>query len=86
MTHVVLLFGLIISVLYMTDIELKDLIGGVQAIFVYSYRFIFAFYKARREASKINFDLINTETITPSEEVEANNVVTLKKEKVKIKI
>ena len=51
MTHVVLLFGLIISVLYMTDIELKDLIGGVQAIFVYSYRFIFAFYKARREAS-----------------------------------
>ena len=67
MTHVVLLFGLIISVLYMTDIELKDLIGGVQAIFVYSYRFIFAFYKARREASKINFDLINTETITPSE-------------------
>ena len=83
MTHVVLLFGLIISVLYMTDIELKDLIGGVQAIFVYSYRFIFAFYKARREASKINFDLINTETITPSEEVETNNVVTLKKEKVK---
>ena len=50
MTHVVLLFGLIISVLYMTDIELKDLISGVQAIFVYSYRFIFAFYKARREA------------------------------------
>ena len=81
MTHVVLLFGLIISVLYMTDIELKDLIGGVQAIFVYSYRFIFAFYKARREASKINFDLINTETITPSEEVEAKQCCYIEKGK-----
>ena len=82
MTHVVLLFGLIISVLYMTDIELKDLIGGVQAIFVYSYRFIFAFYKARREASKINFDLINNENDEPKEDSKTN-VVTLKKEKSK---
>ena len=82
MTHVVLLFGLIISVLYMTDIELKDLIGGVQAIFVYSYRFIFAFYKARREASKINFDLINNENDEPKEDLKTN-VVTLKKEKSK---
>ena len=82
MTHVVLLFGLIISVLYMTDIELKDLIAGVQAIFVYSYRFIFAFYKARREASKINFDLINNENDEPKEDLKTN-VVTLKKEKSK---
>ena len=83
MTHVVLLFGLIISVLYMTDIELKDLIGGVQAIFVYSYRFIFAFYKARREASKINFDFINSENNDDEEEQLKTNVVTLKKEKSK---
>ena len=83
MTHVVLLFGLIISVLYMTDIELKDLIGGVQAIFVYSYRFIFAFYKARREASKINFDFINSENNDDEEEQLNTNVVTLKKEKSK---
>ena len=83
MTHVVLLFGLIISVLYMTDIELKDLIGGVQAIFVYSYRFIFAFYKARREASKINFDFINSENNDDEEKELKTNVVTLKKEKSK---
>ena len=56
MTHAVLLIGLIISVLYMTDIELKDLIGGVQAIFAYIFKFIVAFFKARREASKVNFD------------------------------
>ena len=66
----------------MTDIELKDLISGVQAIFVYSYRFIFAFYKARREASKINFDLINNENDEPKEDSKTN-VVTLKKEKSK---
>jgi len=66
----------------MTDIELKDLIGGVQAIFIYSYRFIFAFYKARREASKINFDLINEEKSSYKDETEPSNVVTLKKEKV----
>ena len=34
MTHTLLLVGLVISVLYMTDIELKDLVGGVQAIFI----------------------------------------------------
>ncbi len=83
MTHVVLLFGLIISVLYMTDVELKDLISGVQAIFVYSYRFIFAFYKARSEASKINFDYITTESSTAPENDDSKNVITLKKEKVK---
>ena len=58
MTHAVLLLALILSVLYMTDIELKDLIGGVQAIFSYTFKFIIAFFKARREASKVNFDEI----------------------------
>ena len=62
MTHAVLLLGLIISVLYMTDIELKDLIGGIQAIFAYTFKFIVAFFKARREASKVNFDQILTQT------------------------
>ena len=38
MTHTILLLGLVISVLYMTDIELKDLVGGVQAIFKYIYK------------------------------------------------
>ena len=61
MTHAVLLLGLVVSVLYMTDIELKDLIGGAQAILIYIYKFIFAFFKARREASKINFDVLLTE-------------------------
>ena len=37
MTHTLLLIGLVMSVLYMTDIELKDLIGGVQAVFKYIY-------------------------------------------------
>ena len=37
MTHTILLLGLIMSVLYMTDIELKDLIGGIQAILKYVY-------------------------------------------------
>ena len=35
MTHAVLLLGLIVSVLKMTDIDLKDLIGGGQAIVIY---------------------------------------------------
>ena len=83
MTHAVLLLGLIISVLYMTDIELKDLIGGIQAIFIYTFRFIVAFYKARREASKINFEQI----LTQSEESEVkptkikDNVLKLKPKK-----
>ena len=83
MTHAVLLLGLIISVLYMTDIELKDLIGGIQAIFIYTFRFIVAFYKARREASKINFEQI----LTQSEETDVkptkikDNVLKLKPKK-----
>ena len=47
MTHAVLLIGLIISVLKMTDIDLKDLIGGGQAAIIYIYKFMFAFFKAR---------------------------------------
>ncbi len=84
MTHAVLLLGLIVSVLYMTDIELKDLIGGAQAILLYVYKFIFAFFKARREASRINFDQLLTEDI--SEEIKDNedsndNVLELKTKK-----
>ena len=82
MTHAVLLIGLIISVLYMTDIELKDLIGGVQAIFVYIFKFIVAFFKARREASKVNFDqmLAITDEDTETASIK-DNVLKLKPKK-----
>ena len=53
MTHTLLLLGLVMSVLYMTDIELKDLIGGLQAIIKYIYKFIYAFVLARRESRDI---------------------------------
>ena len=53
MTHTLLLLGLVMSVLYMTDIELKDLIGGLQAIIKYIYKFIYAFVLARRESRNI---------------------------------
>ena len=46
------------SVLYMTDIELKDLIGGVQAVFKYIYKFIYAFFLARKEANNLQFENI----------------------------
>ena len=83
MTHAVLLLGLIISVLYMTDIELKDLIGGIQAIFAYTFKFIVAFFKARREASKVNFDQILTQTETSDVENVSikDNVLKLKPKK-----
>ena len=83
MTHAVLLLGLIISVLYMTDIELKDLIGGIQAIFAYTFKFIVAFFKARREASKVNFDQILTQTETKDVENVSikDNVLKLKPKK-----
>ena len=83
MTHAVLLLGLIISVLYMTDIELKDLIGGIQAIFAYTFKFIVAFFKARREASKVNFDQILTQTETNDVENVSikDNVLKLKPKK-----
>ena len=83
MTHAVLLLGLIISVLYMTDIELKDLIGGVQAIIAYTFKFILAFFKARREASKVNFDqmLINSEEQESEVSTIKDNVLKLKPKK-----
>jgi S-DNA-T family DNA segregation ATPase FtsK/SpoIIIE len=83
MTHAVLLLGLIISVLYMTDIELKDLIGGVQAIIAYTFKFILAFFKARREASKVNFDqmLINSEEQKSEASTIKDNVLRLKPKK-----
>ena len=89
MTHAVLLLGLVVSVLYMTDIELKDLIGGAQAILIYIYKFIFAFFKARREASKINFDVLLTEEI--QDEIEGkeeinDNVLELKTKSQKTKL
>ena len=89
MTHAVLLLGLVVSVLYMTDIELKDLIGGAQAILIYIYKFIFAFFKARREASKINFDVLLTEEIQDEledkEEIN-DNVLKLKTKSQKTKL
>jgi len=61
MTHTILLLGLVMSVLYMTDIELKDLIGGLQAIIKYIYKFIYAFVLARRESRNIYLDDIYKE-------------------------
>ncbi len=81
MTHAVLLLGLIVSVLKMTDIDLKDLIGGGQAIVIYIYKFIFAFFKARREVSRINFDNLLEEETKPSKEIK-NNVLKLKTKKI----
>jgi S-DNA-T family DNA segregation ATPase FtsK/SpoIIIE len=67
----------------MTDIELKDLIGGIQAIFAYTFKFIVAFFKARREASKVNFDQILTQTETNDVENVSikDNVLKLKPKK-----
>jgi len=62
MTHTILLLGLVMSVLYMTDIELKDLIGGLQAIIKYIYKFIYAFVLARRESRNIFLDDIYKES------------------------
>ena len=68
MTHTLLLISLVMSVLYMTDIELKDLIGGVQAVFKYIYKFIFAFFLARKEANSLQ-----VENIFESDESPKNN-------------
>ena len=73
MTHTLLLLGLIMSVLYMTNIELKDLIGGIQAIIVYIYKFIYAFVKARKEANNIVIDDFYQETIGDTKETEASD-------------
>jgi S-DNA-T family DNA segregation ATPase FtsK/SpoIIIE len=62
MTHTLLLLGLVMSVLYMTDIELKDLIGGLQAIIKYIYKFIYAFILARRESRDIFLEDIYKES------------------------
>ena len=62
MTHTLLLLGLVMSVLYMTDIELKDLIGGLQAIIKYIYKFIYAFLLARRESRNIFLEDIYKES------------------------
>ena len=70
MTHTLLLLGLIMSVLYMTNIELKDLIGGVQAIIVYIYKFIYAFVKARKEANNLVFEEFYQESIDDFKEKE----------------
>ena len=73
MTHTLLLLGLIMSVLYMTNIELKDLIGGIQAIIVYIYKFIYAFVKARKESNNLVFDDFYQETIDDIKETEASD-------------
>ena len=71
MTHtIILLLGLIMSVLYMTNIELKDLIGGIQAIIVYIYKFIYAFVKARKEANNLVFEEFYQESIDDFKEPE----------------
>ena len=56
MTKTILLFALMYSVIYMTDIKLQDLISGIQAITSYTVRFVYAFFKARRELIKLNQD------------------------------
>jgi S-DNA-T family DNA segregation ATPase FtsK/SpoIIIE len=68
MTHTLLLLGLIMAVLHMTEIELKDLIGGIQAIIKYIYKFIYAFVLARKEARNIYIEDIYKESKTNKEE------------------
>ena len=83
MTHTLLLLGLVMSVLYMTDIELKDLIGGIQAIIKYTYKFIYAFVLARREARNIYLEDIYSEEKPVVEEKVSSKLTTEKlKEKV----
>ena len=81
MTHTLLLVGLVISVLYMTDIELKDLVGGVQAIFIYVYKFISAFLQARKEASTFQIeDIYEQSDIKKPESVKSIKTKNVKKE------
>ena len=81
MTHTILLVGLVIAVLYMTDIELKDLVGGVQAILKYIYKFIFAFIQARKEANSFQFDELYEEPSASKTEVIKSTISkTVKKE------
>ena len=83
MTHTILLLGLIMSVLYMTDIELKDLIGGIQAILKYIYKFIYAFVLARKEARNIYLDDIYKDQVINDEEP---NTVSKSATKIKEKV
>ena len=76
MTHTLLLISLVMSVLYMTDIELKDLIGGVQAVFKYIYKFIYAFFLARKEANNLQIEnILDSEKISNNTEPVKNNRV-----------
>ena len=45
----------------MTNIELVDFIGGIQAILIYIFKFITAFVQARGEANKFVYEEINIE-------------------------
>ena len=83
MTHTLLLLGLVMSVLYMTDIELKDLIGGIQAIIKYIYKFIYAFVLARREARNIYLEDIYSED-KPVVEEKVSSKLTSEKLKEKV--
>ena len=56
MANTIILLLLVVSVLYMTNIELVDFIGGIQAIVNYIYRFIYAFIKARKESNNLIFE------------------------------
>jgi len=67
MANTIILLLLVVSVLYMTNIELVDFIGGIQAIVNYIYRFIYAFIKARKESNSLIFEDVfedNNLTIT----------------------
>jgi DNA segregation ATPase FtsK/SpoIIIE-like protein len=81
MTHTILLVALVIAVLYMTDIDLKDLIGGVQAILKYIYKFIFAFMQARKEANSFQIDdLYENPSTIKTEAIKSNTSKSAKKE------
>ena len=76
MTHTLLLISLVMSVLYMTDIELKDLIGGVQAVFKYIYKFIYAFFLARKEANSLQIEKIFESDESPKNNETVKNIET----------
>ena len=71
------------SVLYMTDIELKDLIGGIQAILKYIYKFIYAFVLARKEARNIYLEEIYKDPVINDDEP---NTVSKSASKIKEKV
>ena len=85
MTHTLLFISLVMSVLYMTDIELKDLIGGVQAVFKYIYKFIFAFFLARKEANSLQIEKIFESDESPKNNGTLKNNE-IEKNKLKVKV